>query len=139
MAAEGVTLFLQTRAFSATPLDFAETVRQLLEEGWTIEPEDLARIWPYLTEHINRFGEYSTHELGIQPEVSDRSWTWTALRCESTTSRRPASVRPPDWPGPGRRQGHPRIVMTWDERLGIISNPNTHKTWSSPVRGRRGR
>lgn len=23
---------------------------------------------PYLTEHINRFGEYSTHELGIQPE-----------------------------------------------------------------------
>ncbi|QCX82737.1 hypothetical protein C9F11_45915 (plasmid) [Streptomyces sp. YIM 121038] len=26
---------------------------------------------PYLTEHINRFGEYSTHELGIQPEAYD--------------------------------------------------------------------
>ncbi|MFI9237050.1 Tn3 family transposase [Streptomyces sp. NPDC053079] len=51
--------------------DIAEIVRQLLEEGWTIEPEDLARISPYLTEHINRFGEYSTHELGIQPDAYD--------------------------------------------------------------------
>ncbi|SCF56529.1 hypothetical protein [Streptomyces sp. Ncost-T10-10d] len=25
----------------------------------------------YLTEHINRFGEYSTHELGIQPDAYD--------------------------------------------------------------------
>ncbi|MGW2770333.1 Tn3 family transposase [Streptomyces sp. NPDC001275] len=50
-------------------LDIAEIVRQLLEEGWEIDPEDLAHISPYLTEHINRFGEYSTHELGIQPEV----------------------------------------------------------------------
>lgn len=50
-------------------LDIAEIVRQLLEEGWEIAPEDLARISPYLTEHINRFGEYSTHELGIQPEA----------------------------------------------------------------------
>ncbi|MFE7614990.1 Tn3 family transposase [Streptomyces sp. NPDC057496] len=52
-------------------LDIAEIVRQLLEEGWTIEPEDLAHISPYLTEHINRFGEYSTHELGIHPEAYD--------------------------------------------------------------------
>ncbi|GGO80590.1 transposase [Wenjunlia tyrosinilytica] len=52
-------------------LDIAEIVRHLLEEGWTIEPEDLAHISPYLTEHINRFGEYSTHELGIQPEAYD--------------------------------------------------------------------
>ncbi|MFD0499454.1 Tn3 family transposase [Streptomyces rhizosphaericus] len=52
-------------------LDIAEIVRQLLEEGWEIDPEDLARISPYLTEHIKRFGEYSTHELGIQPEVYD--------------------------------------------------------------------
>jgi hypothetical protein len=46
-------------------------VRQLLEEGWAIEPEDLAHISPYLTEHINRFGEYSTRELGIQPDAYD--------------------------------------------------------------------
>ncbi len=52
-------------------LDIAELVRQLLEEGWEIDPEDLAHISPYLMEHINRFGEYSTHELGIQPEAYD--------------------------------------------------------------------
>lgn len=52
-------------------LDIAEIVRQLLEEGWEIAPEDLAHISPYLTEHINRFGEYSTHELGIQPDAYD--------------------------------------------------------------------
>ncbi|MET9588702.1 Tn3 family transposase [Streptomyces sp. NPDC006539] len=52
-------------------LDIAEIVRQLLEEGWTIEPEDLTHISPYLTDHINRFGEYSTHELGLQPEAYD--------------------------------------------------------------------
>ncbi|MDX3233169.1 hypothetical protein [Streptomyces sp. ME19-01-6] len=43
----------------------------LLEEGWGIEPEGLARVSSYLSEHINRFGEYSTHELGIHPEAYD--------------------------------------------------------------------
>ena len=52
-------------------LDIAEIVRQLQEEGREIDPEDLAHISPYLTEHINRFGEYCTHELGIQPEAYD--------------------------------------------------------------------
>ncbi|MEV7304101.1 Tn3 family transposase [Streptomyces clavifer] len=52
-------------------LDIAEIIRQLLEEGWELAPEDLAHISPYLTEHIKRFGEYSTHELGIQPETYD--------------------------------------------------------------------
>jgi Transposase and inactivated derivatives, TnpA family len=52
-------------------LDIAEVVRQLQEEGYAIDPEDLAHISPYLTEHIKRFGEYSTHELGIQPEAYD--------------------------------------------------------------------
>lgn len=36
-----------------------------------IDPEDLAHVSPYLTEHINRFGEYSTYELGIQSEAYD--------------------------------------------------------------------
>ncbi|GAA2250620.1 hypothetical protein GCM10010145_17620 [Streptomyces ruber] len=52
-------------------LDIAEIVRQLLEEGWKIDPEDLAHIPRYLTEHIKRFGEYSTHELRIEPEAYD--------------------------------------------------------------------
>jgi len=38
---------------------------------WEIDSEDLAHVSPYLTEHIKRFGEYSTHELGIEPEAYD--------------------------------------------------------------------
>ncbi|MFF9570430.1 Tn3 family transposase [Streptomyces sp. NPDC014685] len=69
-------------------LDIAEIVRQLLEEGWTIEPGDLAHISPYLTEHINRFGEYSTHELGIQPEAYDPKLDvdFTRLRDQGLTA-----------------------------------------------------
>ncbi|MFI7236684.1 Tn3 family transposase [Streptomyces cyaneofuscatus] len=52
-------------------LDIAEIVRQLQEEGHTVDPEDLAHISPYLTEHIRRFGEYSTHDLDIEPEAYD--------------------------------------------------------------------
>lgn len=52
-------------------LDIAELVRQLQEEGHVVDPEDLAHISPYLTEHIRRFGEYSTHELGLEPKAYD--------------------------------------------------------------------
>ncbi|MEZ3179023.1 transposase [Streptomyces pimonensis] len=51
--------------------DVAEIVRQLLEEGGETDPEDLAHISPYLTEHINRSGEYSTRELGVRPDAYD--------------------------------------------------------------------
>ncbi|MFF4756664.1 Tn3 family transposase [Streptomyces sp. NPDC002514] len=76
-------------------LDIAEIVRQLLEEGWEIDPEDLAHISPYLTEHINRFGEYSTHGLGIQPEAYDPKLDvdFTQLREQDRPDRR--------WPRPG--------------------------------------
>ncbi|MEJ8653368.1 Tn3 family transposase [Streptomyces sp. MS1.AVA.3] len=69
-------------------LDIAEIVRQLLEEGWEIDPEDLAHISPYLTEHIKRFGEYSTHELGIQPEAYDPKLDvdFTQLRDQDLTA-----------------------------------------------------
>ncbi|GAA3511458.1 TnpA family transposase [Streptosporangium album] len=50
-------------------LDIAEVVRQLQAEGWIIEPEDLAQVSPYLTESINRFGQYATHELDAEPEA----------------------------------------------------------------------
>ncbi|WP_020123596.1 Tn3 family transposase [Streptomyces canus] len=66
-------------------LDIAEIVRKLQEEGYVIGPEDLAHIPPYLTEHIRRFGEYSTHELCIQPKAYDRTWTSTSARSEATT------------------------------------------------------
>lgn len=66
-------------------LDIAEIVRQLQEEGYVIDPEVLAHISPYLTEHIRRFGEYSTHELGPQPEAYD-PWTSTSARSAAGTT-----------------------------------------------------
>lgn len=50
-----------------------------------LSSEDLAHISPYLTEHINRFGEYSTHELGIQPEAYDPKLDVDFTRCASRT------------------------------------------------------
>ncbi|MCX5315980.1 Tn3 family transposase [Streptomyces sp. NBC_00154] len=60
----------------------------MLEEGWAIAPEDLAHISPYLTEHINRFGEYSTHELGNQPDAYDpkRNVAFAPLREQDLTT-----------------------------------------------------
>jgi hypothetical protein len=52
-------------------LDIAEIVRQLQDEGEKVDPEDLAQVSPYLTEHIRRFGEYSTHELTDEPDAYD--------------------------------------------------------------------
>ncbi|MFZ4191124.1 hypothetical protein [Streptomyces pseudogriseolus] len=48
----------------------------------------MAALSPYLTEHINRFGEYSTHELGIQPEGYDPRLDlgFTVLRGDAPTS-----------------------------------------------------
>ncbi|MFE4332939.1 hypothetical protein ACFRQM_27010 [Streptomyces sp. NPDC056831] len=45
-------------------------------------------ISPYSTEYINRFGEYSTHELGIQPEayVPKLDVDFTQLRDQDLTA-----------------------------------------------------
>ncbi|MFE5096200.1 Tn3 family transposase [Streptomyces sp. NPDC056638] len=61
-------------------LDIAEIARRLQEEGYDVAPEDLAHISPYLTEHIRRFGEYSTHELGLEPEAYDFDFSALAGR-----------------------------------------------------------
>ncbi|WP_275402168.1 Tn3 family transposase [Shimazuella alba] len=39
-------------------VDLAEVIRQLRKEGYTVNPEDLSALSPYLTEHIKRFGDY---------------------------------------------------------------------------------
>jgi len=65
------SLLLANLVIFHNTLDLADVVRELQAEGWIIDPLDLARISPYLTEHINRFGAYSTHEIGITPEDYD--------------------------------------------------------------------
>ncbi|WP_331720547.1 Tn3 family transposase (plasmid) [Streptomyces sp. NBC_00161] len=52
-------------------LDIADVVRELQAEGRLVDPLDLAQVSPYLTQHIKRFGKYSTHELGLTPDAYD--------------------------------------------------------------------
>lgn len=52
-------------------LNIADVMRQLRAEGGESDPLDLAEISPYLTEEINRFGAYSTHEIGTATEDFD--------------------------------------------------------------------
>ncbi|WP_326812757.1 transposase [Streptomyces scopuliridis] len=103
-------------------LDIAEIVRRLLEEGWEIGPEDLAHISPYLTEHIKRFGEYSTHELGIRPvSTSPSSATRT---CEPR-----ASARRPDRP---LRESHGPPCPTPHRRPACASTARRVRTSTRP-------
>ncbi len=39
-------------------IDMSQIIQQLRDEGWVIKKEDLAKLSPYLTEHIKRFGDY---------------------------------------------------------------------------------
>ncbi|MFE3906438.1 Tn3 family transposase [Streptomyces sp. NPDC059153] len=82
----------------------AEIVRQLQEEGYAVAPEDLAHISPYLTEHIRRFGEYSTHELGLGPEAYDFDFSALAGRAGARLAAAVArtAARVMTWP-PGSR------------------------------------
>jgi hypothetical protein len=48
-----------------------DVIRQLQAEGHSISPADLAEIAPYATEHLKRFGEYSTDELTLKPDDFD--------------------------------------------------------------------
>ncbi|MFI6288639.1 hypothetical protein ACIBCM_28490 [Streptomyces sp. NPDC051018] len=67
-----------------------------------ITPEDLAHISPHLIEHINRFGEYSTHELGIQPEAYDPKLDvgFTPLRDQDLAAAGFGQVARPAWSAP---------------------------------------
>jgi hypothetical protein len=36
-------------------------LQELIDEGYPVTPEIIARLSPYKTEHINRFGHYELH------------------------------------------------------------------------------
>jgi hypothetical protein len=95
-------------------LDIAEVVRDLQAEGWSVDPEDLAQISPYLTENIKRFGEYSTHELAIEPQAYEPhpNVDFTKLRGDFDEAARPPGRRPRE-----RRVTPPREGVTRRSRL----------------------
>lgn len=52
-------------------VDMTQAIRELQAEGHTVNPEDLARISPFLHEHLKRFGDYPTDEATTAPEAFD--------------------------------------------------------------------
>jgi hypothetical protein len=46
-------------------------IRQLIAEGWVVDPDDMATMSPYVTERIKRFGDYATDGLSEPPEAFD--------------------------------------------------------------------
>lgn len=54
-----------------TTLDMTVVIRQLIAEGWVVDPDDVAAMSPYLTARIKRFGEYLLTSLTEQPEAFD--------------------------------------------------------------------
>jgi hypothetical protein len=69
-------------------LAMMDVIRQLQAEGHSISPADLAEIAPYATEHLKRFGEYSTDELTLKPDDFDPHLDidFQALRDEEHTT-----------------------------------------------------
>ena len=50
-----------------------EVVKELLLEGHEVPPEALAGISPYLTEHINRLGDYTLNlDRVLEPDYGFR-------------------------------------------------------------------
>ena len=48
-------------------VDMTNVLRELQQEGICVTPEVVARLSPYLTEHIKRFGQYFL-DMITQPE-----------------------------------------------------------------------
>ncbi|MFJ7905312.1 Tn3 family transposase [Streptomyces sp. NPDC096198] len=51
-----------------TAVDITKVVNDLIEEGWEVDPVDLATITPYITSKIRRFG---TWHLDMEPPGHD--------------------------------------------------------------------
>ena len=60
-----------------TVLDLTRVVRHLGERGEDVPEECLARINPYLTEHINRLGEY---KLNLDQEAPEPVYEFRSTR-----------------------------------------------------------
>ncbi|MFJ3952275.1 hypothetical protein SLV14_001360 [Streptomyces sp. Je 1-4] len=61
-----------------------------------IEPENLAQVSSHLTERSQRFGEYSTHELGIQPAAYGPKLDVDFTRSRTTRQAGSGAGEPPD-------------------------------------------
>ena len=64
-------------------VSMTRVLQALIDEGYSVTPAVIARLSPYKTEHINRFGRYDlrfdqvpppiTEELRLSPALSDEA------------------------------------------------------------------
>lgn len=67
-----VTVFEAPRGLCLSALLHSEGALGLqCNSAWTITPEDLTVLSPYLTARIQRFGVYATDEVALTPEPFD--------------------------------------------------------------------
>ncbi len=57
-------------------IDQTRIIRNLMDGGFTVSPEDLKRLSPYQTAHIKRFGDY-TVDLSQIPPPLDIEYTFS--------------------------------------------------------------
>lgn len=50
-------------------IDQTHIIRNLMSEGFTVSPEELKTLSPYLTKHIKRFGDYVVDLSEIPPSL----------------------------------------------------------------------
>ncbi|MFF9221150.1 Tn3 family transposase [Streptomyces viridosporus] len=67
-----------------TAVDITKVVNDLIEEGWEIDPVDLATITPYITSRIRRFGTWHLEPPDGQAVGHLRPAARTAL-CDSAS------------------------------------------------------
>ncbi len=46
-------------------------LQELIDEGYPVTPAVIARLSPYKTEHINRFGKYELHFDQVPPPLTE--------------------------------------------------------------------
>ena len=52
-------------------VSMTQVLQALIDEGYPVTPEIIARLSPYKTEHINRFGQYELRFDHVPPPITE--------------------------------------------------------------------
>jgi hypothetical protein len=63
--------------------DLADALEQLRQQGYPVQSEDAAHLSAYMTEHLQRFGEYTLKRRPVAP-LSDQEKTFTDSHSEQS-------------------------------------------------------
>jgi hypothetical protein len=63
--------------------DLTDALEQLRQQGYPVQSEDVAHLSAYMTEHLQRFGEYTLKLRPVAP-LSDQEKTFTDSHSEQS-------------------------------------------------------